>query len=160
MTILEQKFMETVPMALRDIANELKTLNNGKTPEIKEVLVSSETKPYWDEEHNGVFIPIINKVLNLKNLSPKEETWDKAMDLAKSVGKELPSQKEMLILSYYKDEINEILAHHDGDLLEDWYWSCLAINDTDALLISFNSNNCFGCFYKGYTGYARAVSSI
>lgn len=122
-------------------------------------MLTHTTLPYWDEEHNGVFVPIINKVLDLNNLCIERKRWIDAMDLAKNAGKELPSREEMLILAYYEDEINEILAQHSGDPLMGWHWSRSEYNDRVARVMLFR-NGVMDNLSKVFTCYVRAVSSI
>lgn len=120
---------------------------------------TQDIKPYWDEEHKGVFVPIINKVLDIKDLCIEVKRWVDAMNLARNAGKELPSREEMLILSYYEDEINEILAQHNGDPLMGCYWSRSEYNDRVARVMIF-SNGVMDNLSKVFPCRVRAVSSI
>lgn len=113
--------------------------------------------PYWDEERQGVAIPLIGKLLHAKCLG--EANWEDAKKLAKEAGGELFSKKEGYILAYYKDEINELLEAHGGDKLEGWNW-CSSENSTlYAWGVSFRNGTIDGNTKCG-TNYVRAVSAL
>lgn len=109
----------------------------------------NKSAPYWDESRKAVFVPVIDKWLDARNLSVHQESWTDAMKLAERVGEALPSQKEMFILLYYRSEINEILEKNGGDILDGWYWS---------------SENCWGDevwsadFSHGAVGYDNEIT--
>ena len=113
--------------------------------------------PYWDEERNGVVIPLIGKVLHAKCLGKAD--WEGAKTLAKEAGGELFSKKEGCILAYYKDEINELLEAHGGDKLEGWNWCSTEFSELYAWYVYFgdgyvdDGNKCI-------TYYVRAVSAF
>ena len=113
--------------------------------------------PYWDEERQGVVIPLIGKVLHAKCLG--EADWEGAKKLAKKAGGELFSKKEGYILAYYKDEINELLEAHGGDKLEGWNWCSSEYSALFAWLVHFSGGrvNSYG---KYNTSYVRAVSAL
>lgn len=166
MTQAELTFFEMVPRALRDIASELHKLNENKPaqvekePETKEIPVTKDYgKPYWDENRKAVFVPIINKFLDAKNLCEEEKSWYDAMELAKKNGKELPSRKEMLILAYFEDEINSILEANGGDKLDGWYWASSEYHSSNAWSMNFSNGNLY--YNNKYIyGYVRAVAAI
>lgn len=164
MTQAELTFYELVPRALRDIANELKTLNGknekASKPETPKAPAMENTlKPYWDEERNGVFVPLINKVIDAHNLCEEEKNWDEAMRLAKEAGKALPSVKEMHLMFYFKDEINALLEEHGGDKLEGWFWASTEYNSTNAWIMAFSNGDCT-YDYKFISTCVRAVAAI
>ena len=113
--------------------------------------------PYWDEERNGVVIPLIGKVLHAKCLGKAD--WEGAKKLAKEAGGELFSKKEGCILAYYKDEINELLEAHGGDKLEGWNWCSSEYSELYAWYVYFGDGY-VGYFSKYYAGYVRAVSAF
>lgn len=119
--------------------------------------MKDNSKPYWDEERKAVFVPIINKFLDAKNLCEEEKNWNDAMELARQNGKELPSRKEMLILAYFADEINAILEENRGDKLEEWYWTSTESSFTYARLMNFSNWHLISGI-KSYTNYVRAVA--
>lgn len=85
------------------------------------------------------------------------QSWDDAMAAAAKDGKELPSKKEMFILAYYKNEINQILEDHGGEALNDHYWTRSERNETYAWAMNFD----FGVPYdvaKSGTRHARALT--
>ena len=114
--------------------------------------------PYWDEERQGVVIPLIGKVLHAKCLG--EADWEGAKKLAKKAGGELFSKKEGYILAYYKDEINEILEAHGGDKLEGWNWCSSEGSALPAWFVNFSNGGVDGSAGKYATYYVRAVSAL
>lgn len=113
--------------------------------------------PYWDEERNGVVIPLIGKVLHAKCLG--EADWEGAKKLAKEAGGELFSKREGYILAYYKDEINELLEAHGGDKLEGWNWCSSEYSALIAWHVHFNDGY-VSLNLKYYAHYVRAVSAL
>ena len=113
--------------------------------------------PYWDEERNGVVIPLIGKVLHAKCLG--EADWEGAKKLAKEAGGELFSKKEGYILAYYKDEINELLEAHGGDKLEGWNWCSSEYSALYAWTVNFVDGH-VGNNYKFNPLSVRAVSAF
>ena len=122
------------------------------TKELKEMIA-----PRWCEEQNGVFVPLIGKVLEAKNLNPKPMTWYDFM--AKAKGKQIATKEELLQMYLQKDEINAILKEHDGDLLEGWFGSSSEFYRTFEWIVSFGSGY---CYYTGkYSSFlARAVAAL
>ena len=78
-------------------------------------------QPYWVEEQQGVYIPLIDKVL-LKNNVP-EMPYGDYMEYAKSNGVQIATKDELLQMYLQKDEINKILREHNGDMLDTWFGS-------------------------------------
>ena len=113
--------------------------------------------PYWDEERQGVAIPLIGKVLHAKCLG--EADWEGAKKLANEAGGELFSKKEGYILAYNKDEINELLEAHGGDKLKGWNWCSSENSVLSARSVNFNDGYVYYAS-KCYTGYVRAVSAL
>ena len=115
-----------------------------------------KNKPYWDEERKAVFVPIINKFLDAKDLCNEEKTWYDAMKIARQNGKELPSRKEMLILAYFVDEINAILEENGGEKLKGWYWASTEYSSTTAWYMTFSN----GYLYRGYKYFTHSVRAV
>lgn len=166
MTQAELTFFEMVPRALRDIASELHKLNENKPAQVEKEPETKETpamkdygKPYWDENRKAVFVPIINKFLDAKDLCDGEKNWNDAMELAKQNGKELPSRKEMLILAYFVDEINAILEENGGEKLEGWYWASTELSFNNAWSMYFSNGGLY-YYYKSNANSVRAVAAI
>lgn len=114
--------------------------------------------PYWDEERQGVVIPLIGKVLHAKCLG--EADWEGAKKLAEKAGGELFSKKEGYILAYYKDEINELLEAHGGDKLEGWNWCSSEYSALTAWLVNFSNGVVYTGGGKYSTYFVRAVSAL
>ena len=107
--------------------------------ELKEMIA-----PYWSPEHNGVVIPLLNKVLDLKNLSDQPRNWWENKELAEQAGKEWMTKEDFHILYWQRNEINEILAEHGGDLLEGWFGSSSEYVISFYWIVYFGSGSCFG----------------
>lgn len=75
------------------------------------------TAPKWCEEKNGVYIPLIDKVLEAKNLDNELLNWFESIELAREHRKQIASKEEMLFIYLQRKEINAILKEHGGDLL-------------------------------------------
>lgn len=78
-------------------------------------------QPYWVEEQQGVYIPLIDKVL-LKNNVPAMSYYD-YMKYEKTNGDKIATKDELLQMYLQKDEINKILRKHNGDILDTWFGS-------------------------------------
>lgn len=113
--------------------------------------------PYWDEERQGVAIPLIGKLLHAKCLG--EADWKGAKKLAKEAGGELFSKKDGYILAYYKDKINLLLEAHGGDKLEGWNWCSSEGSELYAWGVFFSNGNVNGSS-KYNTRCVRAVSAL
>lgn len=99
----------------------------------------STLKPYWDESRQAVFVPVVNKFLDAKNLSDRA-TWDDAMKMAKAAGKELPTKKDCYAIMLFKEEIDAILEEHGGDPLAGTYhWTSQEYLRTYAWYIYFSN---------------------
>ena len=119
----------------------------------------STKAPYWDEEREGVVVPLLDIVLDAKNLSKEEKTWREAMDLAADAGKRLFTRDEAYILLWQKDKINALLKEHGGDLLDTIFWTSLECSPTGAWSVNFGSGY-VGVSYKYSTCMVRAVAAF
>ena len=70
--------------------------------------------PRWCEEQNGVYVPLIGKVLEADNLAAEAMCYQDIMKLAQEQGKQVATRTELFQLFLQKDEINEILADCPG----------------------------------------------
>ena len=166
------KTLENREYYLYDISNECwKFIYEREIAEHKSIIASIEERmtklmskpasldsiaPYWDEEHQGVVIPLIGKVLHAKCLGKAD--WERAKKLAKGAGGELFSKKEGYILAYYEDEINELLEAHGGDKLEGWNWCSSEFSELGAWGVNFNGSIDNNPKYN--TFYVRVVSAF
>ena len=122
--------------------------------ELKEMIA-----PYLSPEHNGVVIPLLNKVLDLKNLSDQPRNWWENKELAEQAGKEWMTKEDFHILYWQRNEINEILAEHGGDLLEGWFGTSSEYNSYGNWIGNFGSGNCHGT-YKYHSYLARGLVAL
>ena len=111
----------------------------------------------------GIGVPVIDKALYFEDVpkNDKEMNWFDATKHAKMLGRALPSKKEMYILAYFKDEINE-LATEAGhpDFLHGWAWSSTEYSTISAWYVNFGSG-VVGNLYKYYTtGVVRPVAAL
>lgn len=83
-------------------------------------------QPYWVEEQQGVYIPLIDKVL-LKNNVPEMSYYD-YMEYAKSNGVQIATKDELLQMYLQRDQINKILEEHNGDIFNAWVGSSSEYN--------------------------------
>ena len=68
-------------------------------------------------EGQGVFVPVINKVIAMKDeYDGRYVPWSKAKGLT-------ATRDEWYIILYWKDEINQLLKEHGGEPLRGWYWT-------------------------------------
>ena len=118
----------------------------------------STLKPYWDESRQAVFVPVVNKFLDAKNLSDRA-TWDDAMKMAKAAGKELPTKKDCYAIMLFKEEIDAILEEHGGDPLAFYHWTSQECSRTIAWYVYFSNGNVYTS-YKCSTGVVRPVVAL
>lgn len=101
-------------------------------------------QPYWVEEQQGVYIPLIDKVL-LKDNVPAM-SYAKFIEYAKTNRVEIATKEELLQMYSQKDDINKILREHNGDMLDTWFGSSSKYGLYSEWFIHFGSGYC------GYTG--------
>lgn len=171
LTKAELDYYTQVPSLLKGILDEMKKSNGIKqaveepkpakeeTDKPEAEVKAPQLVPYWDEERQAVFVPVINKFVDAKRLTEDEVTWEKGMELAKNAGKELPSQRDMFALLLFKDEINAIIEEHDGDILEGWEWASSEYHAGFAWNVDF-SNGLVNGNFKYNSNYVRAVAAI
>ena len=101
-------------------------------------------QPYWVEEQQGVYIPLIDKVL-LKNNVP-EMHYEDYMKYAKSNGVQIATKGELLQIYLQRDQINNILEKHNGDMLDTWFGSSLEYNSLYVRFVHFSIGSCNRAF--------------
>ena len=106
---------------------------------------------YTDSKPEGilVFDNNLNFILGLKDLG--EMDWESAMCLADSTGQRLPTKKEWLLVSKYRDQINHLLesvkeSHINSN---NYYWSSDKENVYNRLIWTYNSNCKIGVVLNG-----------
>lgn len=97
-----------------------------------------QIQPYWVEEQQGVYIPLIDKVL-LKNNVP-----------------EMPYGDYMYL---QKDDINKILKEHGGDILDNWFGSSSEYGLYYEWFVNFGSGYCYYATKLNYSA-SRAVVDL
>lgn len=114
-------------------------------------------QPYWVEEQQGVYIPLIDKVL-LKNNVP-EMPYGDYMEYAKSNGVQIATKDELLQMYLQRDQINKILEEHNGDMLDTWFGSSSKHGLYSEWLVNFGSGY---CYYTSnhYPYVSRAVEDL
>lgn len=103
--------------------------------------LKEQIQPYWVEEQQGVYIPLIDKVL-LKNNVPAMSYYD-YIEYAKSNGVQIATKDELLQMYLQKDEINKILREHNGDMLDTWFGSSSKYGLYFEWFIHFGSGYCY-----------------
>lgn len=90
----------------------------------------------------GIGVPVIDKALYFEDVpkNDKEMNWLDATKHAKMLGRALPSKKELYILAYFKDEINELAAEAGHpNFLHGWAWSSTEGSTSIAWIVVFGS---------------------
>ena len=111
-------------------------------------------KPYWVEEQQGVYVPLIDKVL-LKNNVPAMSYYD-YMKYEKTNGDKIATKDELLQMYLQKDEINKILKKHCGDMLDTWFGS----SSESVSSIKFVVHLGFGYCYTTDRIYCHAIREV
>ena len=114
-------------------------------------------QPYWVEEQQGVYIPLIDKVL-LKNNVPAMSYYD-YIEYAKSNGVQIATKDELLQMYLQRDQINKILKEHNGDIFNTWVGSSSEYNLYCVLIVTFGIGYCHNAF-KSYPYVSRAVVDL
>ena len=114
-------------------------------------------QPYWVEEQQGVYIPLIDKVL-LKDNVPAMP-YDDFMKYEKTNGVQIATKDELLQMYLQKDKINKILREHNGDMLDTWYGSSSEYGLYYEWFVNFGSGCCFNTG-KTYSDVSRAVVDL
>lgn len=119
--------------------------------------LKEQIQPYWVEEQQGVYIPLIDKVL-LKNNIPAM-SYDGYMKYAESNGVQIATKDELLHMYLQKDEINKILKKHGGDMLDTWFGSSSKYGLYFEWFVHFGSGYC--CYTGNHYSYvSRAVVDL
>ena len=115
-------------------------------------------QPYWVEEQQGVYIPLIDKVL-LKNNVPAM-SYDDYMEYAKSNGVQIATRDDLLQIYLQKVEINKILKEHDGDTLAFTWLGSSSKSDSDMGLVVHIGLGNWRYSSKHYSYVSRAVVDL
>lgn len=111
----------------------------------------------------GIGIPVINKALYFEDVpkNDKPMNWHDAMKHAKLLGRALPTQKELYILAYFKDEINELAAEAGHpDFLSGWAWSSTEYFTTFVWYVVFGSGTVYTGSKYNTTFVVRPVAAL
>lgn len=111
-------------------------------------------QPYWVEEQQGVYIPLIDKVL-LKDNVPAMSYYD-YMEYAKSNGVQIATKDELLQMYLQRDQINKILKEHNGDIFNAWVGSSSEYSSFSEWIVHFGSGDCHFATKHNYR-VSRAV---
>ncbi len=117
-----------------------------------------QIQPYWVEEQQGVYIPLIDKVL-LKDNVPAMP-YDDFMEYAKTNGVQIATKDELLQMYLQKDKINKILKEHNGDTLAFAWFGSSSKSDSDMeLVVHLGSGHC-GLSYSDFYYPSKAVVDL
>ena len=115
--------------------------------------------PAWDEKHGGVYVPLLNIVIQPYNLRNEKADrylpWKEAMDLAAAQNitgdnkvsaantrhVRLFTRDEAYVILWQKDAINAILEEHGGEPLDNFFWSSSEYSSISAWGVGFSSGN-------------------
>lgn len=114
-------------------------------------------QPYWVESQQGVYIPLIDKVL-LKDNVPIMP-YNNYMGYAKTNGVKITTKDELLQMYLQRNQINKILREHNGDILDTWFGSSSEYNPYNESVINFSTGNCSHA-YKSNPVVSRAVVDL
>ena len=109
--------------------------------------------PRWCEEQNGVYVPLIGKVLEADNLAAEAMCYQDIMKLAQEQGKQVATRTELFQLFLQKDEINEILAEHGCNVLTGWFCASDLDKEVETLRPQFTNRPFAFEFDDGMSGY-------
>ena len=119
--------------------------------------LKEQIQPYWVEEQQGVYIPLIDKVL-LKNNVPAMP-YDDFMKYEKTNGVQIATKDELLQMYLQKDEINKILRKHNGDMLDTWFGSSSKYGLYSKWLVNLGYGYCYYTTKYNYS-VSRAVVDL
>jgi hypothetical protein len=114
-------------------------------------------QPYWVEGQQGVYIPLIDKVL-LKDNIPAMPYHD-FMKYAKN-GVKIATKDELLQMYLQRDQINKILKEHNGDTLAFAWFGSSSKSDSDMELIVHLGSGLCNYTYMDYYYASRAVVNL
>ena len=87
-------------------------------------------------------------------------SWDDAMRFHRNGIWNIPTIKQIQVLSNYLDDINAIIRENGGyEIIERWYWSCEEKNKDLARYV-FMSDGYVNYSSKRDYGYVRAVCAL
>lgn len=129
---------------------------------INEELIMNESlkemiAPKWIKEQQGVYVPLIDKVL-LKDNVPSMP-YNDFMRYAKDNNVQIATKEELLQMYLQRDEINNILKEHNGDLLDSWFGSSSEYSSLYEWFVNFESGGCLQT-HKFYSYLSRAVVAL
>lgn len=154
LTALQHKYGEGTLQSLPRFATE----ESGGLPVLAQLIA-----PSWDEEHGGVYVPLLNIIIQPKNLVSADggryHEWAEAKQLAEAAGGRLFTRDEAYVLLWQKDAINAILESHGGELLDGPFWSSSEYSESYAWYVHFSSV-CVNNYYKYHSRVARAVVAL
>ena len=113
--------------------------------------------PRWIEEQQGIYIPLIDKVL-LKDNVPGMP-YDDFMRYAEEHNVQIATKEELLQMYLQKEDINRILKEHNGDLLDIWFGSSSEYYSSNEWLVNFSTGYCTTTF-KLHSYLSRAVVAL
>lgn len=113
--------------------------------------------PRWIEEQQGVYIPLIDKVLLKDNVLSMP--YHDYMSYAKERNVQIATKEELLQMYLQKEEINNILKEHNGDLLDGWFGSSSEYSLYSEWVVYFGSGNC-SFTHKDNSILSRAVVAL
>ncbi len=113
--------------------------------------------PRWVEEQQGIYIPLIDKVLLKDNVSSMP--YHDYVTYAKKHNIQIATKEELLQMYLQKEGINNILKEYNGDLLDSWFGSSSETGPFYEWIVYFDSGNCTTTF-KHISLLSRAVVAL
>lgn len=154
---MESKVMKIVVPEGYEIDKEKSTFKNIVFKKVDEVVIK------WHKDKVGVEIKAEGEHFVIDAESPSFNcSWDDAMrffNTKASSDWELPTVKQLQIISKHIDKINEVIRSNDGFKIKGWMWSCEVKDMSCAWFVSM-LNGSTSLSYKSFSGYVRAVSAL
>lgn len=119
--------------------------------------LKEQIQPYWVEEQQGVYIPLIDKVLPKDNVPAM--LYNDSMKYAETRGVQIATKDELLQMYLQRDEINRVLKEHNGNVLNSWISSSSEYYTYDVWIVNFGSGSCISA-YKSSPYVSRAVVDL
>ena len=120
----ESKFYNTTIFSLRDIAIELKKMNEREDRLAGGAPGAAPCEPYWDEGRDALRLPELGCYLSGEIRTEDEgRSWADTVAAAKADGGRLPTSDDACCILRHAVRINSLLSSHGREPLRGWFWT-------------------------------------
>lgn len=120
----QDKFYNTTIFSLRDIALELKRLNEREDRLAGGAAGTAPCEPYWDEGRDALRLPELGCYLAERRWGEAEgRPWADTVAAVKAEGLRLPTSDDACSVLRHAVRINSLLASHGREPLSGWFWT-------------------------------------